>query len=268
MRERKVDVGDLQIAVAGDSIYWAILPIISPGRTALLLGASQRPFELGEEDLAKLINAACARFADRGVHLVQVLLEPVDQQGMSLFASQGFQRIAELLYLRAPVRPPRGELSLPPGWEWEIYSDHRREEFSETILASYQQSLDCPALNGLRDIQDVIAGHLAGGEFDPRYWFLLRADQRAIGVLLLNRVPRSDMAEVAYLGVIPEARGTGAGTVMMRQAFATARQMKLRSLTLAVDSVNSPALRLYYKNGMQQVGSKIAMFRDMRRENR
>ena len=35
-------------------------------------------------------------------------------------------------------------------------------------------------------------------------------------------------------------------------------------LSLAVDANNAPALRLYYRHGLQRVGSKIAMMRDLR----
>ena len=40
--------------------------------------------------------------------------------------------------------------------------------------------------------------------------------------------------------------------------------MKLKRLTLAVDSRNAPALKLYYRHGMQQIGAKTAMLRDLR----
>ena len=50
---------------------------------------------------------------------------------------------------------------------------------------------------------------------------------------------------------------------MMRQALWAAREMNLSRLTLAVDSNNAPALRLYYRHGMQRIGSKVALMRDL-----
>jgi ribosomal protein S18 acetylase RimI-like enzyme len=35
-------------------------------------------------------------------------------------------------------------------------------------------------------------------------------------------------------------------------------------LSLAVDSRNTPALRLYYRHGFRRVGSRVAMVRDLR----
>jgi ribosomal protein S18 acetylase RimI-like enzyme len=42
------------------------------------------------------------------------------------------------------------------------------------------------------------------------------------------------------------------------------KRMNLPRLTLAVDSRNVPALKLYYRHGMQQMGTKTAMLRDLR----
>jgi ribosomal protein S18 acetylase RimI-like enzyme len=34
--------------------------------------------------------------------------------------------------------------------------------------------------------------------------------------------------------------------------------------TLAVDSINVPALKLYYRHGFNRIGSKLALMRDLR----
>jgi hypothetical protein len=39
---------------------------------------------------------------------------------------------------------------------------------------------------------------------------------------------------------------------------------RLPRLCLAVDALNVPALKLYYRQGMQRVGSKLALMRDLR----
>jgi ribosomal protein S18 acetylase RimI-like enzyme len=153
---------------------------------------------------------------------------------------------------------------------WQTYSPALHERFAQTILASYGGSLDCPGLNGIRDIEDVIAGHKATGEFDPRLWFLLESgdgrDQgAAAGVLLLSRLPHADNVELVYLGLTPAARGKGLGDVMMRQALHAVAAEGLSRLSLAVDSTNTPALHLYYRHGMQRIGSRVAMIRALRR---
>ena len=56
------------------------------------------------------------------------------------------------------------------GLEW---SPDTLEAIAALIEATYRDSLDCPALAGLRHIEDVMAGHKAAGLFSPHRWLLL-----------------------------------------------------------------------------------------------
>jgi ribosomal protein S18 acetylase RimI-like enzyme len=148
---------------------------------------------------------------------------------------------------------------------WVGYGPDTHALFGRTIAETYQQSLDCPRLNGLRDIEDVLAGHKASGEFDPRLWALLVEGETALGALLLARAVPADTLELVYLGLTPAARGRGLGDGMMRRALASAAADGAGRLSLAVDSDNVPALKLYYRHGMQRVGAKLALMRQLRR---
>jgi ribosomal protein S18 acetylase RimI-like enzyme len=72
--------------------------------------------------------------------------------------------------------------------------------------------------------------------------------------------------ELVYLGLTPAARGRGLADLLMRQALWATAWMNRSRLTLAVDSQNAPALKVYYRHGMQRTGSKIALMRDLRPE--
>jgi ribosomal protein S18 acetylase RimI-like enzyme len=52
--------------------------------------------------------------------------------------------------------------------------------------------------------------------------------------------------------------------LMMRQAAAVVARRGMSRLYLAVDSRNVPALKLYYRHGMQRASSKVAMLKDLR----
>ena len=259
--DRKINLQQLWVLERANRAQWAALPIVSPGHTALLFAPPVRPRGV---DVGPVIEAVCDQLAGQDVHLVQALIDPADSDGRDLFGNHRFREMAELLYLHAQVARALPEVILPNGFWWRSYSDQTHPLFERVIQESYQQSLDCPALNGMRTIGDVVAGHRASGEFDPRFWFLLSEADRPCAVVMLSRVPRTDMAELVYLGLSPAARGRGIGDLMIRQAFHAVREMNLARLTLAVDSKNTPALRLYYRHGMQRVGSKIAMMRDLR----
>lgn len=264
---RSIDLNEMWIAAAGERLLWAILPIPSAGRTVLLF----MPGEAGPGDtaaaLAMLLEKVCALFAQRNTQLAQVLLEPGDVQTRRVMEAHGFERMAELLYLNAAIRRPLPPPPLPNQYLLLNYSEQTHALFAEAILASYQQSLDCPRLNGVRTIDDIIAGHKASGEFDPAHWFVLceqsQEKRQAVGVLLLSRLSRGDSTELIYLGLAPSARGKHLGEWLMRRVFVAAAEMGSVKVNLAVDSANAPALKLYYRFGMSRLGSKIAMMRNL-----
>jgi ribosomal protein S18 acetylase RimI-like enzyme len=252
--QRGINLGDLWIAEREGRLLWAVLPIVSPGRTVLLLCPASRS---KDEIMGALIDAICARFAQRGTHLAQALLDPPDAAGQRLFASHGFRRMAELVYLQGNIPTGMVEPTLPPGFAWQHYAPHTHALFAQAIADSYRDSLDCPGLNGLRDIDDVIAGHKGSGEFDPRFWSVLTEHGAGRGVLLLSRLAKIDAAELVYLGLAPDARRRGLGQLLMNQAlYVTTEQMQLSRLSLAV-----PALKLNYRFGFSKAGSKVAMMR-------
>jgi mycothiol synthase len=153
----------------------------------------------------------------------------------------------------------------PAGYRWVTYSAEDHRTFARGIMASYQASMDCPSLNGLRDIEDIMAGHKATGAFDPGLWLALCEGEAPAAVLLLSRVPRTDVLELVYLGLMPAYRGRGLGDLLMRRAVAAIHETGCARLSLAVDAQNMPALKLYWRHGMQAMGRKVAMIRDLRR---
>jgi ribosomal protein S18 acetylase RimI-like enzyme len=261
-QQRSFRLEHLWIACENRRLLWAMLPIISPGKSALLFTPSGF---FHAEAASRLIDAAARWGAAQGLDLYQLLLDPGLGDARAVFEEQHFQLMAELRYLQSPVRAREIAPQLGVGMTWESYSAGSHERFAGTILASYRESLDCPRLAGMRNIEDVIAGHKASGEFDPRCWFLLHLHSRPVAVLLINKVGGAEQAELTYLGVSFEARRMGLGSLLVRQAMVTAATMKAKLLTLAVDSANAPALRLYFRHGFRHMGSKLALMRDLRK---
>ena len=257
------DAGGVWVAEQGGRVLSAIMPVVSPGKTMLLFvpahlhGAQQTILT------KKLIDAVCARAAHDGVHLAQALLEVHDEVLQGLLTSCGFGKLAELLYLQMVVQKV-AEPQLPARCKWLTYAPDRHELFASTILATYQDSFDCPGLNGLRTIDDILAGHRATGDFDPQHWFLLCQNETPVGAVLLSKVLRSDVTELVYLGLIPQQRRHGLADILMRRASAVAMASKHGRLSLAVDAGNVPALKLYWRHGMQVIGRKQALLRDLR----
>jgi mycothiol synthase len=259
---RRIDVQGIWVAENGGKVVWAVLPIVNPGKTLLLLTSSEiAPTNVAA---ARLVKEICSYFANQGFQLSQVLLESQHHLSRRFFANMGYKEIAELIYLQGNVPRNAAAPPLPEHMRWLQYSPETHGVFADAIMQTYRDSLDCPELSGLREIDDVIAGHQATGEFDPAGWQLLLQNDRPLGVFLLSRIPQSDAMELVYLGLSPEARGKGFGLFLMRQVFFLILGSQRRRLSLAVDSKNEPALKLYYRFGMQQVATRWAMICSLR----
>jgi mycothiol synthase len=262
--ERGVDLAALHVAVHGGRIVSAALPVFSPGRTMLILAPAAPAGKVAEAGARALVGPVCALARRRDVQLAQALIDPTDDVMDRVFAAEQFARMAELHYLHVAVPADLAPPAAPVGASLITYEARTHDLFGRAIVGSYQGSLDCPALNGLRDVEDIVDGHKASGVFDPAMWFALVDDRgEPLGALLLAASPRGDSVELVYLGLLPAARGRKLGEYLVRHALATTADRGIGRLCLAVDSRNTPALKLYYRHGMARMGSKVALLREL-----
>lgn len=261
---RKIDVNQIWIASLDERIEWALLPVASPGRSTLIFSPCRLPRRGNRHLIGALLHRLVADQARQNVQMLQILLDPADSELAQIYLQAGFGRLADLTYLQANLRGTESLPALPSGWQMARYDQRTHVLFVQTIARSYEGSRDCPALTGRRDMDDVIAGHQAAGDFDPNLWFLLRdPDGLACGTLLLSRSAGNGQAELVYIGLVPEARGKGLGDLLIRWALAVAALEGRKHLSLAVDAANEPALRLYYRHGFARVGTRVALLYDL-----
>jgi ribosomal protein S18 acetylase RimI-like enzyme len=261
--QRGINLGDIWICEADSWVYWAVLPVVSPGRTVLYFGTSALLLGNDPSAMHQGIEAVSAYYSTLNIEIAQVLLDPLDTATIAVYGQHQFQRMAELLYLQRSIRKTPMPAPLPGDFKLVPYSQETHAGFGTAILASYEKSLDCPALNGMRGIEDIIIGHKSAGKFDPNDWFLLLHAGQPVAVLLLAVTHQGDGMELVYLGLSPSVRGYGLGNYLMQVAEARVSGKKLDKLSLAVDAINQPALKLYYRHGMKQVTTKVAMMRTL-----
>jgi mycothiol synthase len=259
---RRMDLSHLWVAEQRRRLVWAVLPVVSPGRTMLLFAPGLPINQTREAAARELLQQVCLEQSGLGVDLAQVLLAPEDGASQARFEASEFITLGELMYLQGRVRRRPVE-PVVPGARWLRYERQTHPVFVRAILSSYEQSLDCPALTGRRSIDDVIAGHKAAGQFHPEHWFVLVLDDEPAGVVLLNCTPGTEAVELVYLGLSPRFRGRGLGDVLMQRAQHTAAAAGCRQIALAVDAQNRPALKLYYRHGLGWVCNRVAMLRDL-----
>ncbi|MGC4073821.1 MAG: GNAT family N-acetyltransferase [Nibricoccus sp.] len=214
--------------------------------------------------IAMCADEACRSIDPKVCQIVQLLLEPTETRAANCLQEVGFSILTTLLYLqRTLTREPPAPV-LPPGYRVLTYNAATHDRFARAILASYEQSLDCPQLHGKRQIADIIEGHKSSGEFDPNLWFVVTRNPSDdpttddCAALLLSPVPHHATMELVYIGLAPAARGHRLGDYFLQLALHRTHLAGLQHLTLAVDELNQPALRLYYRHGLGEVHRRLA----------
>lgn len=195
-----------------------------------------------------LLEAAFDWLGPQRVKVVQSLLATGSGSDAERLRAAGFTHSADLLYLVSltnsfPSAPIEADLSFEP------VSSRSDEELAQVLEATYEQTLDCPALNGVQDCRDVLAGYRATGSFDPSRWFFVRREGRDIGCLLLADFPEANQWLVVYMGLLPDVRGQGLGIELVRHAQWLCGQAGRSRLVLAVDAANAPAINIYAAAG-------------------
>jgi ribosomal protein S18 acetylase RimI-like enzyme len=187
----------------------------------------------------------------RGAKVAQALLAAEEAALAIPLERNGFAHVTALLYLRRPLAeegPGLGSPRVPLS-----YQTYRHDEalFQDTLLHTYEETRDCPELNGVREVAEIIDGHQAQGPWHPERWWLAQEAGRPVGVVLLTEVADWQAWDIAYLGVVPAARGRGVGRQLTAKALWEARAAGAAQLTLAVDERNQPARRLYAGLGFE-----------------
>ena len=247
------------------AIEATVLGVPSPGRTAMIFATPVRQAgSLGP--IARLIDHACISLGKRDVELAQALLDPGDHVAKSCFIEAAFTLLAQLSYMQRPIRASDATVRVdwPDGYSAEPFDGQQRAELVALLEATYIDTLDCPGLVGLREAADILAGHECVGDKAEHRWLVLRNEGEAVGVVMLNPSPASDTVELVYLGLSPQARGKSLASKLLRAGLAHLGRRKERTITLAVDQRNRPAVSLYEREGFRVALERIAMIRSLR----
>jgi len=241
--------GGLLAAERDGCMVGALFAQLQPGRAAIVWPPRLLAGE-SSEAAVRLLEAACDWLHDRDVRFAQAILPIETFDDAVVLHAAGFRHIAHLLYLVAtrdtfPTAPPAADLAYEP------YDPSRPERFVGVLEATYEQSFDCPALEGMRTIDETLAGYRATGVFDPHRWLIVRHQGLDIGCLVLTDHPAHENWELVYMGVVPSARGRRWGVRIARHAQWLAQQAGRQRLVLAVDAANLPAIKTYSMAGFE-----------------
>ncbi|HET6427358.1 MAG TPA: GNAT family N-acetyltransferase [Phycisphaerae bacterium] len=223
---------------------------LGPGRIATVFHSRPRR-DRDVRVLSELLSRMTEAIFEADCVYVQSLVPPSQRLAAEVCAGAGYAYLAQLIYLRLPVRPAP---TVPAdALDWKTVDGTGDELLKRVIAETYVDSMDCPGLVGLRSMDDVLAGHRASGVYTPAGWLLPHKGGECVGCILVNDAgERSAGTDVVYLGVRPPWRRQGLARAMLARAVAYAASRRKSSIALAVDAANTPAVNLYRSAGFTE----------------
>jgi ribosomal protein S18 acetylase RimI-like enzyme len=200
----------------------------------------------------RLAAAGMAWLRSQKIKLAQAMPTAVELSRAQALTRHGFAHVTTLMYMQRGLAdlPAAGALVTPP-LTIQSYGE-ARACFKSTLLRTYEATQDCPELNGVRTIEEIIAAHQSQGQPDPARWWLVSEGGEPAGVVIMNDVPEWEAWDLTYLGVVPGSRGRGLGRALTLRALEAASAAGVKKLTLAVDARNEAARHLYTRLGFEE----------------
>lgn len=244
----KISFDGLLVARRGERIVAAVWIQRQAGN----LGTCWGPGKISAQSAdicTELLQIGVEWAATQGCRILQSILEVAPTPIEQYLTSASFRQLAELEYLsgpaeRFPTSPLSGRIGLV------AYRPEFRAQLEKVVEATYRGSLDCPELDDLRSIDDVLDGYRAAGDLGESGWYFVRHERQIVGCLILAYHQEINQAELVYCGLTSESRGLGLGVELTREALWWASERGAEQLVLAVDRRNTPAIQTYVRSGL------------------
>jgi len=247
----ELDPAGVLVVRDGRQLLGALICLPVPGASALLW--PPQAVDGSDEEAVKdqLVRHASSWLQQRGAKLGQALLLPDETHLAVALERNGFTHITSLWYMRHNLELSSNFLSAREQLTYQTFDHTNPAPFQDTLARTYVETQDCPEVNGVRGLDEIVEGHRAQGSHNEERWWLALASGQPVGVLLLTEVPEWGGWDVSYVGVVPEARRRGFGRELMHKALFEARAAEIAHLTLSVDARNQPAWELYRHLGFE-----------------
>jgi len=185
-----------------------------------------------------------------------------------VFQEHGFERLERNYMLAdlASVAPMHtsalADISIRP-WQQIDF-----EQAARVIHRSYRGKDDSRinsqyrSLHGCADLLTILTDHFWCGEFLPDVTMVAVRPSGALGGVLIASRVASGVGHLSQISVHPGNQGRGIGRRMIERAISKFRDLNYRSVTLAVTTSNTNALRLYESCGFRTTHTFPVFYRD------
>jgi len=244
-----------------DVLVAAAMVIPSVGRVGMVFHSPAESPGVEFSPLAGALRASADAALSDGLAFVQSLIGHQQQADVDALVEGGFVRLAELMYMRRDLARPI-ESPKVPDLAWQSCRPMDRVALGRVITATYERSLDCPVLSGLRGAEDVLASHKASGLWRPDFWWIVKLGGVAAGCVLVNdsSTKPGDM-DLVYMGVGASFRGQGLGRAMVLRVMQQAKAAGRQFMHVVVDAANPYAKKIYEEEGFVLTHRRVAYIR-------
>ena len=219
----QLDLDGLFLARRDAEIVGAAWAYLQPGRVATVW-----PAMVGEAETSAIADALLEKLTQwlaQAAQVAQALLAADAPRQAAQMTRAGFAHMADLLYMvclsaHFPTSRPESDVQIEPAGATDL------ARLAKVVERTYEHTLDCPQLNGVRDVHDVLAGYRACGDFGRERWLIVVASGHEVGCLLLADHTDLDQWEIVYAGLVPEVRGHSYGLAIrgMRRGWQATRR--------------------------------------------
>lgn len=244
-----------------DRIVAAAMVIPSVGRVGMVFHSPAESPGVELTPLAGALRSSADAALGDGLAFVQSLIGDQQQADAGALVEGGFVRLAELMYMRRDLARPIESPDVPE-LSWQSCRPMDSVALGRVITATYERSLDCSLLAGLRGTDDVLASHKASGIWRPEFWWIAKLGGVPAGCVLANdSSSNSDDMDLVYMGVGAPFRGWGLGRAMVLRVMQQAKGAGRQFLHVVVDASNPYARKIYEEEGFVLTHRRLAYIR-------
>lgn len=259
----ELDADSIWVAVDGTGIAGCIMAIATPGAASIVWPPRCRRSLANRIEIDDALTQNILTWLrSGGVRIAQTLLLPEEAAAGEPLLRNGFQNVTRLLYLRHFLDLSAEELAKPERLTHVTVDRIAPAELEQVVTQTYEGSQDCPELNHTRGAAEFLAGHRAAADYDPQRWWVAYLHKQPVGVILMNQ-SEPETWDMAYLGVVPDARKRGVGRELVRKALFEAKAAGMLMVTLALDERNDAARQLYHRSGFEPFDERIVLLKTL-----
>src|SRR6266542_1715497 len=141
----------VRVVAGADGLLGALVCVALPGASGLVWPPQTADDTCREAVEDALLRDGLGWLRSCGVKLLQTLLLPAETCSAAPLERNGFRHVTGLLYMRHLLNA-RTKAALPEGppLSYRTYAEPDCADFHDALMRSYEDTLDCPELNGVR----------------------------------------------------------------------------------------------------------------------